>query len=87
MVTERLCDALSITYWKGDSCEDYEYRLSDVEMAMLLPAMNAYCKEQTGMDLKEYSAGAIAEQREPDAIRSPKRNAKQNSQKGSKRDL
>ena len=78
MVNERLSDALSITYWKGDSCEDYEYRLSKEEKEMLLPAMNAYCKEQTGKDLKEYSAEAIAEQREPDAIRAPKRNAKQN---------
>ena len=59
MKGNRLCDVLSIMYWRGDDCEECEYQLSDAEKAMLLPKIDAYCREQTGMSLSEYSASWI----------------------------
>ena len=64
MSQNRLCDTLSIVYWKGDECEEYEYRLSEAEKAMILPKMDAYCKERTEMSLADYSAKRIAEDQE-----------------------
>ena len=64
MVRGAVRDALSITCWTGDNREECEYRLSDAEKAILLPKMDAYCKERMGMSLAEYSAMRIAEDRE-----------------------
>lgn len=72
-----MCDLLSITLWHGDDCEEYKYRLTDEEKAMLLPKMDAYCKEQTGMGIAEYSAKQLAEDMETESPpRHPKRDAK-----------
>ena len=57
-----MCDSLSITLWHGDGCEEYKYHLTDEEKTMLLPQMDAYCKEQTGLGLAEYSAKHLAEE-------------------------
>ena len=64
MSHNRLCDTLSIVYWKGDECEEYEYRLSEAEKEMILPKMDAYCKVRTEMSLADYSAMRIAEDQE-----------------------
>ena len=64
MAHNRLCDTLSIVYWKGDDCEEYEYRLSEAEKEMILPKMDAYCKERTEMSLSDYCAKRIAEDQE-----------------------
>ena len=64
MAHNRLCDTLSIVYWKGDDCEEYEYRLSEAEKKMILPKMDAYCKVRTKMSLSDYSAKRIAEDQE-----------------------
>lgn len=64
MAHSRLCDTLSIVYWKGDECEEYEYRLSEAEKKMILPKMDAYCKVRTKMSLSDYSAKRIAEDQE-----------------------
>ena len=64
MAHNRLCDTLSIVYWKSDDCEEYEYRLSEAEKAMILPEMDAYCKVRTEMSLADYSAKRIAEDQE-----------------------
>ena len=38
-----------------------EYRLNAVEKATLLRKMDAYCQEQTGQTLADYSAQRMAE--------------------------
>ena len=41
--------------------ESVEYRLNAVEKATLLRKMDAYCQEQTGQTLADYSAQRMAE--------------------------
>lgn len=71
-----ICDSLAVTLWHGENCEECAYSLSDEEKAMLLPKMEEYCKQQTGMSLAEYSEARFAEDREEAAKRSmqPKKN-------------
>ena len=57
-------DALAITLWHDDGCEEYDYPLSDEEKALLLPKMEEYCIKNTGMGLAEYSAQQLAEEQE-----------------------
>ena len=56
-----MCDALTITLWHGDDCNEHRYILNDEEKALLLPKLEAYCKEQTGKSLAEYSAERMDE--------------------------
>ena len=50
------------------SCEEsLEYRLNAVEKSALLQKMDAYCQQQTGQSLKEYSAQCMAEDMAPPA--------------------
>ncbi len=41
------------------------YHLNAAKRAVLLRKMDAYCLEQTGMALKDYSAQLMAEEMEP----------------------
>ena len=43
----------------------FRSRLNPVEKAALLRKMDAYCQEQTGQALKDYSAQLMAEEMEP----------------------
>ena len=71
MVNGTVCDELSVTLCRGDGIDEYyAYRLSDEEKALLLPKMEEYCKQQTGMSLAEYSKAQIDEDRKEETYRS-----------------
>lgn len=53
----RVCDELEVDLCMGDGTErNYIYPLTSAERKALLKKMDAYCQEQTGQSLKEYSA-------------------------------
>jgi len=60
-----VADSLSVILCRGDGTDiDYEYPLSPEEKAMLLPKMEAYCQQQTGMSLADYREQYLTEQRQ-----------------------
>ncbi len=62
----QVCDELEIDLYRADGCEEaVTYRLNAVEKAALLRKMDAYCQEQTGQTLKDYSAQLMAEEMAP----------------------
>ena len=66
MATGQVCDELEVDLHRADGREEsVEYRLNAVEKAALLQKMDAYCQEQTGQTLKDYSAQLMAEEMEP----------------------
>ncbi len=53
----RVCDELEVDLCRGDGTQqNYIYPLTSAERKALTKKMNAYCQEQTGQSLKEYSA-------------------------------
>ena len=66
METGEVCGELDIELHRGDGSEEsLSYCLNSDEREMLLKKMEAYCQEQTGMTLKEYSAQLVAEDMAP----------------------
>ena len=66
MEHRRVCDTLEVFLVHGDGSEqDYKYCLSEEEQALLLPKMEDYCQQQTGMSLADYSAQCMAEDMAP----------------------
>ena len=66
MAAGQVCDELEVDLHRADGREEsVEYRLNPVEKAVLLRKMDAYCQEQTGQTLKDYSAQLMAEEMEP----------------------
>ena len=66
MAAGQVCDELEVDLHRADGREEsVEYRLNAVEKATLLRKMDAYCQEQTGQTLKDYSAQWLAEDMEP----------------------
>lgn len=62
MAAGQVCGELEVDLHRADGREEaVPYTLNAVEKAMLLRMMEAYCLEQTGMTLKEYSAQLMAE--------------------------
>ncbi len=62
-------DTLLVVLHRGDGTdEQHEYPLSREEQALLLPKMEAYCQEQTGLSLAEYRSQHLAEQQEIQGI-------------------
>lgn len=58
-----VCNTLEVYLVRGDSSEqDYKYRLSEEEQALLLPRMEEYCKKQFGCDLDELRSQYLSEQ-------------------------
>lgn len=58
-----VCDTLEVYLVRGDGSEqDYKYRLSEEEQALLLPRMEEYCKQQFGCDLDELRSQYLSEQ-------------------------
>jgi len=50
-----VADSLTVILHRGDGTDvDYAYPLSPEERAMLLPKMEAYCQQQSGMSLADY---------------------------------
>ena len=53
---DRLCDTLELNLCKGDGSEEsWFYRLNAAEQEVLLRKMEAFCQQQTGMSLHEYT--------------------------------
>lgn len=68
MAAGQVCDALEVDLHRADGREEsMEYRLNAVEKAILLRKMDAYCQEQTGQTLADYSAQLMAEDMAPPA--------------------
>ena len=66
MASGQVCEELEVDLHRADRREEsVEYRLNPVEKAALLRKMDAYCQEQTGQTLKDYSAQLMAEEMEP----------------------
>lgn len=66
MASGQVCDELEVDlHWADGREESLEYRLNAVEKATLLRKMDAYCQEQTGQALKDYSAQRMAQETAP----------------------
>ena len=62
MAAGQVCDVLEVDLHRADGREEsMEYRLNAVEKAALLQKMDAYCQQQTGQSLADYSAQRMAE--------------------------
>ena len=56
MEQDRLCDTLELNLCKGDGSEEsWFYRLNAAEQEVLLRKMEAFCQQQTGMSLHDYT--------------------------------
>ncbi len=66
MASGQVCGELEVDLHRADGREEsVPYHLNAAERAVLLRKMDAYCLEQTGMALKDYSAQLMAEDMEP----------------------
>ena len=60
---DRPCDTLELTLCKGDGSEEsWSYPLNAAEQDVLLRKMEAFCQQQTGMSLCEYTQPLREEQ-------------------------
>lgn len=60
---DRPCDTLELMLCKGDGSEEsWSYPLNAAEKDVLLRKMDAFCMEQTGMSLREYTQQLHEEQ-------------------------
>jgi len=72
MAAGQVCDELEVDlHWADGREESLEYRLNAAEKAILLRKMDAYCQQQTGQTLAEYSAQLMAEEMAPAAAPVP----------------
>lgn len=63
MTARRVCDTLEVYLVRGDGSEqDYKYRLTEEEQALLLPKMEEYCQRHWGQSLEECCADYLSEQ-------------------------
>ena len=63
MEARRVCDTLEVYLVRGNGSEqDYKYRLTEEEQALLLPKMEDYCQQHWGQSLEECCADYLAEQ-------------------------
>ena len=63
-------DTLLVILHRGDGTDrQHEYPLSLEEQALLLPKMDAYCQEQTGLSLAEYRSQYLAQGQETQGMR------------------
>ena len=66
MDEQAVCDTLDVYLVLANGDEQaFKYQLSPEEQALLLPKMEEYCLNQTGMGLAEYSTQVMAEGLEP----------------------
>jgi len=66
MAAGQVCDALEVDmHWADGREESLEYQLNAAEKAILLRKMDAYCQQQTGQTLVEYSVQLMAEEMTP----------------------
>ena len=63
MEARRVCDTLEVYLVRGDGSEqDYKYRLTEEEQALLLPKMEDYCQRHWGQSLEDCCAQYLEEQ-------------------------
>lgn len=68
MTSGQLCDELEVAlHHDGVWTESLAYTLNAAEKSILLKKMDAYCRQQTGQPLAEYSAQRLAEGMAPPA--------------------
>lgn len=66
MAAGQICDTLEVDLHRADGREEsVEYRLNAAEKEILLRKMDAYCQEQTGQTLADYSAQRMVEDMTP----------------------
>lgn len=64
----QVCDELEVDLHRADGREEsLPYTLNAAEKEVLLRKMDAYCQEQTGQTLRDYSAQLMAEDMAPQA--------------------
>ena len=62
MAARQVCDTLEVDLHRADGREEsVEYQLNVAEKEVLLWKMDAYCQEQTGQTLADYSAQLMTE--------------------------
>lgn len=67
MTARRVCGTLEVYLVRGDGGEqDYKYRLTEEEQALLLPKMEDYCQRQWGQSLEDCCADYLEEQSQED---------------------
>lgn len=65
-----VADTLLVILHRGDGTDrQHEYPLSPEEQTLLLPKMEAYCLEQTGLSLAEYRSQYLAQGQEAQGMR------------------
>ena len=65
-----VADTLLVILHRGDGTDrQHEYPLSPEEQALLLPKMETYCLEQTGLSLAEYRSQYLAQGQETQGMR------------------
>ena len=65
-----VADTLLVIIHRGDGTDrQHEYPLSPEEQALLLPKMEVYCLEQTGLSLAEYRSQYLAQGQETQGMR------------------
>ena len=65
-----VADTLLVILLRGDGTDrQHEYPLSPEEQALLLPKMETYCLEQTGLSLAEYRSQYLAQGQETQSMR------------------
>ena len=65
-----VADTLLLILHRGDGTDrQHEYPLSPEEQALLLPKMEVYCLEQTGLSLAEYRSQYLAQGQETQGVR------------------
>ena len=66
MASGQVCDELEVDLHRADGREEsVPYTLNAAEKEVLLRKMDAYCQEQTGQTLVDYSAQWMAEDMAP----------------------
>ena len=64
--TGQVCDELEVDLHRADGGEEsLPYTLNAAEKEVLLRKMDAYCQEQTGQTLRDYSAQLMADDMAP----------------------
>ena len=70
MEVGQICGELEVDLHRSDGSEEsLSYPLNVAEKVVLLRQMDAYCQEQTGQTLRDYSAQMVMDSQESEACR------------------
>ena len=62
MEARRVCDDLAVILVGTDGDQEFKYRLTEEEQALLLPKMEEYCQHRLGLSLEDCCAQYLEEQ-------------------------